>query len=82
MYTVFKILFVPYLISESLKCNFPFQECIEYLIGVMCEITFSPGKFDTLCGALVDTFASTLNDVTYTRALVEAIFTQVHSFFI
>lgn len=43
----------------------------------MCEITFDPGKFDTLCGPLVDAFASTLHDVNYTRPLVEAIVNQV-----
>lgn len=43
----------------------------------MCEITFDPGKFDTLCGPLVDAFATTLNDVSYTRPLVEAIVNQV-----
>lgn len=43
----------------------------------MCEITFDPGKFDTLCGPLVDAFATTLHDVSYTRPLVEAIVNQV-----
>lgn len=48
----------------------------------MCEITFDPGKFDTLCGPLVDSFASTLQDVNYTRPLVEAIVNQVKIFII
>lgn len=52
------------------------RESITGLIAVMCEITLNPGKFDTLCGPLVDTFASTLLDLNYTRALVDAIFTQ------
>lgn len=43
----------------------------------MCEITFDPGKFDTLCGPLVDSFAPTLQDANYTRPLVEAIVNQV-----
>lgn len=47
------------------------------MITVMCEITFDPGKFDTLCGPLVDSFASTLNDESYTRPLVDAIVNQV-----
>lgn len=52
------------------------QENIANLITVMCEITFDPGKFDTLCGPLVDAFATTLHDVSYTRPLVEAIVNQ------
>ncbi|XP_035458170.1 polyadenylate-binding protein-interacting protein 1 isoform X1 [Spodoptera frugiperda] len=52
------------------------QENIANLITVMCEITFDPGKFDTLCGPLVDAFATTLHDVNYTRPLVEAIVNQ------
>ncbi|KAI5645204.1 polyadenylate-binding protein-interacting protein 1 [Phthorimaea operculella] len=52
------------------------QENIANLITVMCEITFDPGKFDTLCGPLVDSFASSLHDVNYTRPLVEAIVNQ------
>lgn len=43
----------------------------------MCEITFDPGKFDNLCGPLVDSFAATLNDASYTRPLIEAIVNQV-----
>lgn len=43
----------------------------------MCEITFDPGKFDTLCGPLVDSFATTLHDESYTRPLVDAIVNQV-----
>lgn len=49
------------------------------MITVMCEITFDPGKFDTLCGPLVDSFVSILNDANYTRHLVEAIVNQVSS---
>ncbi|XP_045764964.1 polyadenylate-binding protein-interacting protein 1 isoform X2 [Maniola jurtina] len=56
--------------------NLDLRENIANLITVMCEITFDPGKFDTLCGPLVDTFVLTLNDATYTRALVEAIVNQ------
>ncbi|CAD0198372.1 unnamed protein product [Chrysodeixis includens] len=52
------------------------QENIANLITVMCEITFDPGKFDALCGPLVDAFATTLHDVSYTRPLVEAIVNQ------
>lgn len=47
------------------------------MITVMCEITFDPGKFDALCGPLVDSFAHMLHDASYTRALVEAIVNQV-----
>ncbi|XP_013188169.2 polyadenylate-binding protein-interacting protein 1 isoform X1 [Amyelois transitella] len=56
--------------------NMDIRENIANLITVMCEITFDPGKFDTLCGPLVDSFASTLHDTNYTRALVEAIVNQ------
>lgn len=56
---------------------FILQENIANLITVMCEITFDPGKFDTSCGPLVDSFVSTLNDANYTRPLVEAIVNQV-----
>lgn len=56
--------------------NMDIRENIANLITVMCEITFDPGKFDTLCGPLVDSFAPTLNDTNYTRALVEAIVNQ------
>lgn len=56
--------------------NMDLRENIANLIAVMCEITFDPGKFDTLCGPLVDAFASTLHDVSYTRPLVEAIVNQ------
>ncbi|CAB3243796.1 unnamed protein product [Arctia plantaginis] len=56
--------------------NTDLRENIANLIAVMCEITFDPGKFDTLCGPLVDAFASTLHDVSYTRPLVEAIVNQ------
>lgn len=49
---------------------------IANLITVMCEITVCPGKFDNLCGPLVDSFAPCLGDLTYTRALVEAIINQ------
>lgn len=55
------------------------QENIANLITVMCEITFDPGKFDTLCGPLVDSFILTLNDANYTRPLVEAIVNQVRT---
>lgn len=47
----------------------------------MCEITFDPGKFDTLCGPLLDSFAATLHDASYTRPLIEAIVNQV-SFYV
>ncbi|KAJ0179981.1 hypothetical protein K1T71_004572 [Dendrolimus kikuchii] len=56
--------------------NMDLRENIGNLITVMCEITFDPGKFDTLCGPLVDSFASTLHDANYTRPLVEAIVNQ------
>ncbi|XP_072940858.1 uncharacterized protein Paip1 [Epargyreus clarus] len=56
--------------------NADLRENIGHLITVMCEITFDPGKFDTLCGPLVDSFASTLHDANYTRPLVEAIVNQ------
>lgn len=56
--------------------NMDLRENIANLITVMCEITFDPGKFDTLCGPLVDSFASTLNDEIYTRPLVDAIVNQ------
>ncbi|XP_045446227.1 polyadenylate-binding protein-interacting protein 1 [Melitaea cinxia] len=56
--------------------NMDLRENIANLITVMCEITVDPGKFDTLCGALVDSFIYTLNDVNYTRPLVEAIVNQ------
>ncbi|XP_026730037.1 polyadenylate-binding protein-interacting protein 1 isoform X3 [Trichoplusia ni] len=56
--------------------NMELRENIANLITVMCEITFDPGKFDTLCGPLVDAFATTLHDVSYTRPLVEAIVNQ------
>ncbi|KAM3962875.1 poly(A) binding protein interacting protein 1 [Aphomia sociella] len=56
--------------------NMNIRENIANLITVMCEITFDPGKFDTLCGPLVDSFAPTLHDTNYTRALVEAIVNQ------
>ncbi|CAG4937297.1 unnamed protein product [Colias eurytheme] len=56
--------------------NVDLREHIAYLITVMCEITFDPGKFDILCGSIVDLFASSLHDATYTRALVEAIVNQ------
>lgn len=56
--------------------NMDLRENIANLITVMCEITFDPGKFDTLCGPLVDSFASTLNDESYTRPLVDAIVNQ------
>uniref|UniRef100_A0A2A4J7D0 MIF4G domain-containing protein n=1 Tax=Heliothis virescens TaxID=7102 RepID=A0A2A4J7D0_HELVI len=56
--------------------NMDLRENIANLITVMCEITFDPGKFDTLCGPLVDAFATTLHDVSYTRPLVEAIVNQ------
>ncbi|CAG9560245.1 unnamed protein product [Danaus chrysippus] len=52
------------------------RENIANLITVMCEITFDPGKFDTLCGPLVDSFYATLHDANYTRPLVEAIVNQ------
>lgn len=57
-------------IEEDLK------ESIEHLITVMCEVTYCPGRFDSLCGPLVDSFASTLHDLNYTRLLVEAIVNQ------
>lgn len=60
--------------------SFVLQENIANLITVMCEITFDPGKFDTLCGPLVDSFAHMLHDANYTRALVEAIVNQVSNF--
>lgn len=71
----------PYSLDEmsySLEAaeNMDLRENIGNLIAVMCEITFDPGKFDTLCGPLVDAFASTLHDVSYTRPLVEAIVNQ------
>ncbi|XP_028161676.1 polyadenylate-binding protein-interacting protein 1 [Ostrinia furnacalis] len=56
--------------------NMDLRENIANLITVMCEITFDPGKFDTLCGPLVDSFAHMLHDANYTRALVEAIVNQ------
>ncbi|XP_049866147.1 polyadenylate-binding protein-interacting protein 1 [Pectinophora gossypiella] len=56
--------------------NMDMRENIANLITVMCEITFDPGKFDTLCGPLVDSFATTLHDASYTRPLVEAIVNQ------
>ncbi|KPI97972.1 PREDICTED: polyadenylate-binding protein-interacting protein 1 [Papilio xuthus] len=56
--------------------NADLRENLANLITVMCEITFEPGKFDTLCGPLVDSFVSTLHDVNYTRPLVEAIVNQ------
>ncbi|CAH2075192.1 unnamed protein product, partial [Iphiclides podalirius] len=56
--------------------NQDLRENLANLITVMCEITFEPGKFDTLCGPLVDSFVSTLHDVKYTRPLVEAIVNQ------
>ncbi|XP_047514128.1 polyadenylate-binding protein-interacting protein 1 isoform X3 [Pieris napi] len=56
--------------------NMDLREHIGYLITVMCEITFDPGKFDILCGSIVDMFASTLHNASYTRALVEAIVNQ------
>ncbi|KAG7299530.1 hypothetical protein JYU34_016493 [Plutella xylostella] len=52
------------------------KENIGNLITVMCEITFDPGKFDVLCGPLVDSFATTLHDANYTRPLVDAIVNQ------
>lgn len=67
---------VPYVGCINMKYLL-LQENIGNLITVMCEITFDPGKFDTLCGPLVDSFAATLNDVNYTRPLVEAIVNQV-----
>ncbi|XP_026485691.1 polyadenylate-binding protein-interacting protein 1 [Vanessa tameamea] len=56
--------------------NIDLRGNIASLITVMCEITVDPGKFDTLCGPLVDSFILTLNDVDYTRPLVEAIVNQ------
>ncbi|KAL4708409.1 hypothetical protein ACJJTC_019645 [Scirpophaga incertulas] len=56
--------------------NMDLRENIANLITVMCEITFDPGKFDTLCGPLVDSFAITIDDAKYTRPLVEAIVNQ------
>ncbi|XP_026328307.1 polyadenylate-binding protein-interacting protein 1 isoform X2 [Hyposmocoma kahamanoa] len=56
--------------------NMDLRENIGNLITVMCEITFDPGKFDSLCGPLVDSFAPTLQDANYTRPLVEAIVNQ------
>ncbi|CAH2107483.1 unnamed protein product [Euphydryas editha] len=56
--------------------NMDLRENIANLIAVMCEITVDPGKFDTLCGPLVDSFILTLNDVNYTRPLVDAIVNQ------
>lgn len=56
--------------------NMDLRENIANLITVMCEITFDPGKFDTLCGPLVDSFATTLHDESYTRPLVDAIVNQ------
>ncbi|CAH2242017.1 polyadenylate-binding protein-interacting protein 1 [Pararge aegeria] len=56
--------------------NMDLRENIANLITVMCEITFDPGKFDTLCGPLVDSFVLTLNDASQTRPLVEAIVNQ------
>ncbi|CAH0407655.1 unnamed protein product [Chilo suppressalis] len=56
--------------------NMDLRENIANLITVMCEITFDPGKFDTLCGPLVDSFALSLHDASYTRPLVEAIVNQ------
>ncbi|XP_023950971.1 polyadenylate-binding protein-interacting protein 1 [Bicyclus anynana] len=56
--------------------NMNMRENIANLITFMCEITFDPGKFDTLCGPIVDTFVSTLSDASYTRPLVEAIVNQ------
>ncbi|XP_068630526.1 uncharacterized protein Paip1 isoform X2 [Battus philenor] len=56
--------------------NMDLRENLANLITVMCEITFEPGKFDTLCGPLVDSFVSTLHDINYTRPLVEAIVNQ------
>ncbi|XP_030038543.2 polyadenylate-binding protein-interacting protein 1 [Manduca sexta] len=71
----------PYNLEEMSYCleeadNMDLRENIANLITVMCEITFDPGKFDTLCGPLVDSFASTLHDETYTRPLVDAIVNQ------
>lgn len=56
--------------------NMDLRENIGNLITVMCEITFDPGKFDTLCGPLVDSFASMLHERSYTRALIDAIVNQ------
>lgn len=56
--------------------NMDLRENIGNLITVMCEITFDPGKFDTLCGPLVDSFASMLHERSYTRPLIEAIINQ------
>lgn len=69
--------FVDILVYLLINIYFVKQENIANLITVMCEITVDPGKFDTLCGALVDSFIYTLNDVNYTRPLVEAIVNQV-----
>ncbi|VVC92867.1 unnamed protein product [Leptidea sinapis] len=56
--------------------NVDLREQIAYLITVMCEITFDPGKFDILCGSIIDLFASNLHDANYSRPLVEAIVNQ------
>lgn len=56
--------------------NMDLRENISNLITVMCEITFDPGKFDNLCGPLVDSFAATLHDASYTSPLIEAIVNQ------
>ncbi|CAG5027354.1 unnamed protein product [Parnassius apollo] len=65
---------IPYYLEEFE--NMDLRENLTNLINVMCEITFEPGKFDTLCGPLVDSFVLTLHDVNYTRPLVEAIVNQ------
>ncbi|KAI8428593.1 hypothetical protein MSG28_007332 [Choristoneura fumiferana] len=56
--------------------NMDLRENIGNLITVMCEITFDPGKFDTLCGPLVDSFATMLHERSYTRPLIDAIINQ------
>lgn len=41
------------------------------------EVTYSPGRFATLSGPLVDSFSLTLDDVQHTQPLVDAIVNQV-----
>jgi hypothetical protein len=55
------------------------QDSLTQLMGMLDEVTFSPGRFASLSGPLVDSFTATLNDVQHTQPLVDAIVNQVYT---
>ncbi|XP_077301916.1 poly(A) binding protein interacting protein 1 isoform X2 [Arctopsyche grandis] len=56
--------------------EYELQDSLSQLITMLDEVTYSPGRFATLSGPLVDSFSLTLDDVQHTQPLVEAIVNQ------